>query len=110
MTAASTHPPFDPELSAALAAMPPELQHSLLPEDIPAWREQIALMLPGGDEALRRGGAVELEERQIPGPDGAPDLSVLILPGAGPGRAGAAGGLPHPWRRHGAGQQPHRRR
>ena len=29
MTAASTHPPFDPELSAALAAMPPELQHSL---------------------------------------------------------------------------------
>jgi acetyl esterase/lipase len=79
MTAASTHPPFDRELSAALAAMPPELQHPLLPEDISAWREQIGLMLPGGDEMLRRGDAVELEERQIPGPEGAPGLSVLVL-------------------------------
>jgi acetyl esterase/lipase len=41
MTAASTHPPFDPELSATLAVLPPELQHPLLLEDIPAWREQI---------------------------------------------------------------------
>jgi acetyl esterase/lipase len=78
MTAASTHPPFDPELSATLATLPPELQHPLLMEDIPAWREQIGL-LPGGDDLLRRGGAVGLEERQIPGPEGAPDLSVLIL-------------------------------
>jgi acetyl esterase/lipase len=78
MTAASTHPPFDPELSAMLATLPPELQHPLLLEDIPAWREQIGL-LPGGDELLGRGGAVGLEERQIPGPEDAPDLSVLIL-------------------------------
>jgi len=61
MTAASTHPPFDSELSATLAALPPELQHPLLLEDIPAWRERIGLMLPGGDELLRRGGAVGLE-------------------------------------------------
>jgi acetyl esterase/lipase len=86
MTAASTHPPFDPELSAVLGSLPPELQHSLLPEDISEWREQIGI-LSGGDEALRRGGAVELSERQIPGPDGAPDLTVLILrpaQGSGP--------------------------
>jgi acetyl esterase/lipase len=87
MTATSTHPPFDPELSAALAGMP-ELGHPLLPEDIPVWREQIAQTLPVADDALRRGGAVELEERQIPGPEGAPDLSVLILrPAQGQGRA-----------------------
>jgi acetyl esterase/lipase len=79
MTAASTHPPFDPELSAALGALPPELQHSLLPEDIPQWRGGLTDTLPVTDEVLRREGAVELEERQIPGPEGAPDLSVLIL-------------------------------
>ena len=89
MTAASTHPPFDPELRAALA-LPPELQHPLLLEDIPAWREQIGL-LPGGDELLQRNGAVGLEERQIPGPEGAPDLSVLILrPARGSGGRGQA--------------------
>jgi acetyl esterase/lipase len=87
MTASRTHPPFDAELSAALAAMPPELQHSLLPEDIPAWRDELMEMLPVTDEVLRRDGAVELEERQVPGPEGAPDLSVLILrpaQGSGP--------------------------
>lgn len=75
----SAHPPFDPELSAALAAMPAELQRPMRAEDIPAWREEIAQMLLAGDDALRRDGAVELEERDIPGPAGAPDVSVLIL-------------------------------
>ena len=77
--AASTHPPFDPELSAVLAALPAELQEPMTIEDIPARREQLTQLLPVGDDALRRDGAVELEERQIPGPGGAPDLSVLIL-------------------------------
>ena len=31
------------------------------------------------DDMLRRDGAVELTDRQIPGPAGAPDLHVLIL-------------------------------
>jgi hypothetical protein len=56
MTGASTHPPLDPELRAALAVLPPELRHSLLPGDIPAWREQIMTFAPD-DEALRRDGA-----------------------------------------------------
>jgi acetyl esterase/lipase len=94
MTIASTHPPFDPELSAALAEMP-DLQHPLLPEDIPVWREGMAQMLTLADEALRRGGAVEVEERQIPGPDGAPDLSVLILRPAHGGRGRALPGIYH---------------
>jgi len=101
MTAASTHPPFDPELSVTLAALPPELQHPLLPEDIPAWREQIGL-LPGGDELLLRDGAVGLEERQVPGPEGAPDLSVLILRPA-QGSGGRAQAMPGIYYVHGGG-------
>jgi acetyl esterase/lipase len=96
---ASTHPPFDPELSAALTALPAELRQPLRLEDIPARRERLTLLLPADDDALRRDGAVELEERQIPGPRGAPDLSVLILrPARGPGRA-----LPGVYHTHGGG-------
>jgi acetyl esterase/lipase len=76
---ASTHPPVDPELRAVLAGIPAGQRHLMRLEDILARREEQALMLPAVDDALRRGGAVELEERQIPGPAGAPDLSVLIL-------------------------------
>lgn len=70
-------PPLDPELSAALAAMPPGRSMSL--EDVPARREEQARMLAAAGDALRRDGAVELEERRVPGPPGAPDLPVLIL-------------------------------
>src|SRR6202050_587887 len=76
---ASTHPPVDPELRAVLAGIPAGQRHLMRLEDILARREEQALMLPAVDDALRRGGAVEREERQIPGPAGAPDLSVLIL-------------------------------
>jgi acetyl esterase/lipase len=97
--AVSTHPPFDPELSAVLAALPAEMQQSMSIEDIPAWREQLAQLLPADDDALRREGAVELEERQIPGPKGGPDLPVLILrPARGRGRA-----LPGVYHTHGGG-------
>jgi acetyl esterase/lipase len=98
MPAASTHPPFDPELSAALAELPADLQRPLLAEDIIPWREEASKLLDGSDEILRRGGAVELEERQIPGPEGAPDISVLILrPAAG------AGPWPGVYHTHGGG-------
>lgn len=71
-------PPLDPELAAALAALPPEAQKPIYAEDIPDHREAMALTQPD-DEVLRRDGAVGLEERQIPGPHGAPPLTVLIL-------------------------------
>ena len=57
--------------------MPAGERHLMRIEDIRARREEQALMLPAVEDALRRGGAVELEERQIPGPAGAP------APGAG---------------------------
>jgi acetyl esterase/lipase len=72
----TAHPPFDPELAAALAAIPLDLTHPLRAEDIPAMREQFAQMMLTDDETLRRGGAVELQDRQVPGPPGAPDLEL----------------------------------
>jgi acetyl esterase/lipase len=98
MAATSVHPPFDPELAAALAAIPAGLRRPLLAEDIPAMRERLAQMMPADDDRLRRGGAVELEDRQIPGPPGAPDLWVLIL------RPAQGGGLwPGVYHIHGGG-------
>ena len=49
MPAASTHPPFDPELSAALAELPADLQRPLLAEDIIPWREEASKLLDGSD-------------------------------------------------------------
>jgi len=72
----STHPPIDPELCAALVAMSDDSQPRLTLDNIPALR---AARIQATDEELGRGGAVDLEERQIPGPAGAPELSVLIL-------------------------------
>jgi acetyl esterase/lipase len=87
MTSVRTHPPFDPELGAALAALPAEFAVPLRIEDIPAQREMTALLLNTTDETLCRDGAIMVEERQIPGPVGDPDISVVILrptTGAGP--------------------------
>jgi acetyl esterase/lipase len=78
-----THPPFDPELAAVLAALPAEMGEPLRLETIAEHRPQIAAMLAVPDEALRRDGAVEIEERPVPGPAGEPDISVLILRPAG---------------------------
>jgi acetyl esterase/lipase len=104
-TAVSTHPPFDPELRAAMAALVGEELQPLRAEDIPARRELLAQMSQASDDVLRRDGAVDLEERQIPGPAGAPDLSVLILrPARGSGGHGGQGrALPGVYHTHGGG-------
>ena len=87
----SNHPPFDPELAAVLAAMPAEMFGPIVIEQIPARREIIRAQLAVPDEALTRGGAIEVEERQVPGPPGDPDISLLILRPAN--RTGPAVGL-----------------
>ncbi|GAA3722149.1 acetyl esterase/lipase [Spinactinospora alkalitolerans] len=98
MTTAA-HPPFDAELSAALQAMvmAGQAPGTLTPDLIPALRERNALQRPG-DEELRRGGRIEIEERGIPGPESAPDLSVLICR-----PAGAATPAPGVYNIHGGG-------
>jgi acetyl esterase/lipase len=89
------HPPFDPELEAMLLSLPPERRRSFTMDDIVARREAQRATLRPSDEALRRGGTVEFEERVVPGPAGEPDISVLILTPAGRERATPAPGLVH---------------
>jgi acetyl esterase/lipase len=79
-------PPFDPELVPAL-----ELIRSALPqlsiEGLPEMRRMTADGMPGMPPVdLTANGAVRVEERQVPGPDGEPDITLLILsPAAGAG-------------------------
>ncbi|WP_017537009.1 alpha/beta hydrolase [Nocardiopsis halophila] len=70
--------PFDaevvPALRAARAVGPP--LESL--DQIAAIRAAYAEVASVADEDLRRGGAIDVEERTVPGADGAPDISLLI--------------------------------
>ena len=75
----TTRPPLDPELApveeAMRAAAPP-----LSDDNLFETRRQLAQGLPGLEPVdLTAGGRVRVEERQVPGPEGAPDITVLIL-------------------------------
>ena len=99
-------PPFDPELAAALEVLNEQLPSALLPEMITAMRSGLE-MLAVSDDDLRRDGAFEIQERTVPGPVGAPDISLLICRPTG-AAIPAGSGLPHPWRRDDPGRQSHR--
>lgn len=85
-----TRPPFDPEL-APLLPMISEFAAPLSAETLQDTRSMMANGIPGMEPSdLTAGGAVRVEELQVPGPEGAPDVTVLILSpteGKGP-RAG----------------------
>ncbi|MDX2600562.1 alpha/beta hydrolase [Streptomyces caniscabiei] len=72
-------PPFDPELAAALVELGDQVPTSATPEDIPAARERLDRDVPllSHDE-LSCGGLFDVHERSVPGPPGAPDVSLLI--------------------------------
>lgn len=74
-----TRPPFDPEL----APLPPMIRDVIPPfsaETLQATRTMFADGMPGMEPVdLTAGGAVRVEERQVPGPEGEPDVTVLIL-------------------------------
>jgi acetyl esterase/lipase len=91
------HPPFDPELFAALTSQLGEFPPTLTPELISVVRQN-ALLMAVSDDDLRRGGRIELTERTIPGPPGAPDISLLICR-----PTGASGQLPTVYHTHGGG-------
>ncbi len=93
-----THPPFHPELGAAPAAVAERIPPSLTPAEIQTQRQRMAEVRLN-DEDLRRGGAIEFEERVVPGPPGAPALSMLIC------RPAAGTGIPAPgvYHTHGGG-------
>ncbi|MGW2913372.1 alpha/beta hydrolase [Streptomyces asoensis] len=73
----SVPPPFDPELGAALALIGEMIQPGLAPEDIEAVRQGPGIALLG-DLDLTLDGAFAVEDRTVPGPPGAPAVSLLI--------------------------------
>ncbi len=78
-------PPFDPELAVALSlAQPGELPPATITgEMIGAMRRSASQTHRLSDQALRRGGAIELAERDVPGGGDAPDVPLLICRPAG---------------------------
>ncbi|MDX3802191.1 alpha/beta hydrolase [Streptomyces sp. AK04-3B] len=79
----SAPPPFDPELAAALELIKDMIQPGLAMEDIEAVRQGPAMaMLSQLD--LTAGGVLEVEDRTVPGPEGSPEISLLICRPAAP--------------------------
>ncbi|MGY1703630.1 alpha/beta hydrolase [Geodermatophilus sp. SYSU D00697] len=70
-------PPFDPECAVALEAFAEVFSTPLTAEQIPALRQAELTPRPT-DEELRRGGAFTVEDRTVPGPEGAPEISLLV--------------------------------
>jgi putative nucleotidyltransferase with HDIG domain len=71
-------PPFDPELAPALEIVLSRMPRPVTLDMIPALREREPVLPPVSDEELSQGGAFEITERQVAGPPGAPDISLLI--------------------------------
>ena len=76
-----TPPPFDPELGAALPAILEMMPAVFTADLIPAMRAGISASVLGSptDDDLSRDGKFTVEQRQVPGLDGDPDISLLIL-------------------------------
>jgi acetyl esterase/lipase len=71
-------PPFDPELQPALDALAANGRPAYTLDNIPLIRAAPPLVPLPTDEELRRDGAFEVSRVQVPGPAGAPDISLLI--------------------------------
>jgi acetyl esterase/lipase len=71
-------PPFDPELAAALTVLTEHLPSAFTLDMIPLVRQAGVAAPAASDEALSRGGAFEVTVRRVPGPEGAPEVSLLI--------------------------------
>lgn len=86
------HPNIDPELAAALAKapLPATDMDGIRAEDLPGIRLQIDAA-GAAMAALEPDGRVTIEDRSVPGPDGAPDVRVRIYRPTG--QRGTAPGL-----------------
>ncbi|GAA3824705.1 alpha/beta hydrolase [Streptomyces phyllanthi] len=90
-------PPFDPELAAALEMIAEMVPPSITLDGL-AERRLGSVALEPGAEQLSQGGFFEVEEREVPGPQGAPDISLLICR-----PAASTGGRPVIYHTHGGG-------
>ncbi|MFD7022044.1 alpha/beta hydrolase [Promicromonospora sukumoe] len=72
-------PPFDPELAPVIEILtglrPPDAYR---PDNIAAMRKPVPGVQAPTDEDLTRGGTYSVQERVVPGPEGQPDISLLI--------------------------------
>ncbi|MFJ4820431.1 alpha/beta hydrolase [Streptomyces sp. NPDC088801] len=92
-------PPFDPELAAALELIKDMISPGLTLDEIAEVRQGPGIRMLA-DLDLTMGGAFEVEDRQVPGPEGEPDISLLICR---PASAGSAGPRPVIYHVHGGG-------
>jgi acetyl esterase/lipase len=83
--AGAPRPPFDPEIAAVLQVLFDAMPPSITPDMIPALRQPDGAVPGTTDEELSRGGAFTVSTRSVPGPDGAPDVDVIVcLPAGAP--------------------------
>ncbi|MGW2208837.1 alpha/beta hydrolase [Streptomyces sp. NPDC001781] len=92
-------PPFDPELAAALEPLEGWMEPGLTPDGIETARENAAMEVFASLD-LTMDGAFEVEDREVPGPPGAPDVSLYLCRPAG---SGPGAGLPVIYYVHGGG-------
>ncbi|MFI9169276.1 alpha/beta hydrolase [Streptomyces lincolnensis] len=92
-------PPFDPELAATLELIKEVISPGLTMDDIDVVRQGPGIELLA-ELDLTGGGFFEIEDRTVPGPEGAPDISLLIARPAGPDTRGP---LPVVYHVHGGG-------
>ncbi|QWB21594.1 MULTISPECIES: alpha/beta hydrolase [Streptomyces] len=81
-------PPFDPELAGALELIKDMISPGLTPDQIAEVRQGPGIELLA-ELDLTMGGTFVVEDRQVPGPQGEPDISLLICRPALPAAAGA---------------------
>lgn len=78
-TSKHVRPPFDPEMEPTMAMMR-EITPKTTQETLAAVRALVADGLPGAPKPdFTAGGAVIVEEITVPGPEGAPDLRMMVL-------------------------------
>ncbi|MBM2616211.1 alpha/beta hydrolase [Actinoplanes sp. LDG1-06] len=72
-------PPFDPELAPVVEMLSSlRAPDAYRPDNIAEMRAPIPGVEAPTDEVLTRGGAYSVQQRTVPGPDGEPDISLLI--------------------------------
>ncbi|WP_205474811.1 alpha/beta hydrolase [Nocardioides sp. SYSU D00038] len=79
-------PPFDPELAPVVEVLASlRAPDAYRPDNIAEMRQPVPGVEPPTDAVLSRDGTYRVEERAVPGPEGAPDISLLIcLPNDAP--------------------------
>ncbi|MEV2212071.1 alpha/beta hydrolase [Streptomyces sp. NPDC050997] len=75
-------PPFDPELAAALDLIKDVVSPGLTPDEIDAVRQGPGIQMLA-ELDLTMGAFFEVEDRTVPGPENAPEISLLICRPAG---------------------------